>query len=154
MPGPNTGGNMKLYRNTGTYGTPVWVLMGDIGDVNIPDMARTIAELKRRSSAFTVGLAALIQMISIEFKFIHGLDATNFTALRTAFFAGTAEEWAVMDGLVATVGNQGLRCPVVIEQFPWQQNLEDVSDHDIVAKAAYYESPAGTAREPVWFVVP
>lgn len=152
--GPNTGGNMKLYRNTGTYAIPVWVLMAEIGDVNIPDLARTMAEMKRRSSQFAVNFAALIQTISIEFKQWHGLDATNFTAMKTNFFAGTAEEWGLFDTLVATSGSQGLRCPVLIAEWPWQQNLEDVSDHDLVAKTAYWESPAGTAVNPTWYVAP
>ena len=151
---PQTGHKFKLYRNTGTYAAPVWSEIADIGDLGVADLTMGIAELKRRAKDFTKGLASLIQLIAIEFRFHSGLDATNFDAMRANFFAGTAEEFAVMNGAIATSANEGLRCPCLIEQFPWDQPLEDVAGHDVRLVAAYWESPAGTERDPVWYTVP
>jgi len=142
---------MYLYRNTGSYTTPTWSEIDEVGDVSISDLSRGTAELKRRASDFTKNLATLIQAISIEFRLHHGLDATTFSALVTNFFAGTVQEFAIMDGPIATAGSQGLRCPCLIEQFPWDQPLEDVSGHDVRLTTAYWESPAGTEVDPVWY---
>jgi len=149
---PKAGHNMKLYRNTGTVATPTWTLVGDVSDVGIPDLTMGLAELKRRSNNFTKNLATLIQSIAIEFTHIHGLGGTNFTAMRTNFLAGTAEEWLVADGDAATSGTEGLRCPVLIEQFPWDQPQEEVSSHDIRLATAYMED-GGSEVDPTWLVV-
>lgn len=149
---PKTGHKCKLYRNTGTVAVPVWAEIAEIGDVSIPDMSRGLAELKRRSTEFTKNLPNIIQSISIEFNFIHGLDATQFTALRAAFWAGTVEEYAIMDGAITAEANEGLRCPCVVENFPWNQPLEEVSQHDIRLTIGYMDESGEV--DPVWYVVP
>lgn len=149
-----TGHSMKLYRNTGTVAIPVWSEVDEVGDVSIPDLTRGMAELKRRASDFTKNLASLIQSIAVEFRLHHGLDATNFDAIRANFFGAIIEEWAVMNGDIAITGNEGLRLPALVENFPWDQPLEDVSGHDMRLAVAYFEEPAGTEIDPVWFVVP
>jgi len=149
---PTVGHEMKLYRNTGTTAIPVWSEVAEIGDVSIPDLAMGLAELKRRANNFTKNLATLIQSISVEFRLIFGLDATTFDALVAAFFAGTAEEWAVFDADIAVAGSQGLRIPALIEQFPWDQPLEEVSGHDVRLAVAYFEEPADTEIDPTWEV--
>jgi len=154
MAGPSTGHKMKLYRNTGTVAVPVFLEVAEVGDVSIPDLSRGLAELKRRANDFTKNLASLIQSISVEFRLHHGLDAVNFDAIRIAFFAGTVEEWAIMNADVSVSGNEGLRLPAIVEQFPFDQPLEDVAGHDIRLAVAYFEEPAGTEIDPVWFVVP
>lgn len=154
MSGPKTGHRMKLYRNTGTVATPVWSLVAEVGDVSIPDLTRGLAELKRRANDFTKNLATLIQSIAIEFRLHHGLDATTFDAIRQNFFSGTAEEWLVANDAVATQGTEGLRCPVLVENFPWDQPLEDVSGHDVRLAVAYMEDSGGTEVDPSWHTTP
>src|SRR5262245_47163236 len=114
MPGfePLTGHRMKMYRNTGTPSTPAWGVVSEVGDVSIADLARGLAELKRRAKDFTKNLPTLIQSIAIEFRLHYGLGATAFTALRNNFFSGAVEEWAVMGGDITSTGVEGLRCPV------------------------------------------
>lgn len=151
--GPKTGHQMKAYRNTGTYDTPVWGEVGNIGDLSVSDLTRGLAELKRRGNNFTKNLASLIQSIAVEFRMPHGLGMTTFNALQTAFFAGTAEEWAIMDGDITVDDAQGLRCPFLLENFPWDQNLEEVSGHDIRLAIAYMEEADGTEIDPSWMTV-
>jgi hypothetical protein len=151
---PTVGHKMKLYRNTGTVATPTWSEVAEVGDVSIPDLTMGLAELKRRANAFTKNLPTLIQSISVEFRLHYGMDATNFDAIRQNFFAGTVEEWAVMSGDITTSGTEGLRLPALVEQFPWDQSLEDISGHDVRLAVAYFEEPAGTEIDPNWFTVP
>lgn len=150
--GPKTGHQMKLYRNTGTIAVPVWSEVAEVGDVSIADLTRGLAELKRRGSNFTKNLASLIQSIAIEFRLHHGMDADTFDAIRGNFFNGTVEEWAVMNDDISTIGSEGLRVPVIVENFPWDQPLEDVSGHDVRLAIAYMEE-TGTEVDPSWYVV-
>jgi len=152
MPAPATGHKLKLYRNTATIASPTWALVAEVGDVSIPDLSIGLAELKRRANQWTKNLASLFQTIALEFRLHHGLDATTFTALRTAFFAQTISEWAIMDGPIATAGSEGLRCPFLIEQFPWDQPLEDVNGHDVRLASAYMVE-SSTEVDPSWYVV-
>lgn len=154
MPGAVTGNNMIAYRNTGTYTVPVWAAVAEIGDLQISDLSRSLASLKRRSNKFAKNLPALVDSITLTFTYIHGLGASVFTTLQTNFFAGTCEEWAIADGAIATAGTQALRCPLVISEFPWDQPLEEVSSHAIKMVTGYLESPAGTERDPVWYTTP
>lgn len=148
------GHSMKLYRNTGTVAVPVWTEIANVGDVNIPDLAVGLAELKRRGNNFTKNLPTLFTSMAVEFRLLHGLGATVFDGLRTAFFARTINEYAVMNGDITVSDNQGLRLPAFIEQFPWDQNLEEVSGHDCRLAIAYMEEPAGTEIDPSWYTVP
>lgn len=147
------GHKMKFYRNGGTHAAPAWVEIAEIGDLSIPDLAMGMAELKRRANDWTKNLATLMQSFGVEFRLIHGLGASMFTLLQTDFFAGTAREYAVMNGAIATTGSQGLRLQAHLEQFPWDQNLEDVSGHDVVLKVAYMEE-SGSELDPDWYTVP
>lgn len=148
-----TGGQMFMYRSTGTNATPVWVLVASVEDVNISDLSRGLAEIKRRSSQFVTNLPALIQTIKVGFKHWYGIDSTNFTAMQTMFFGGNIEEWAIMDDVITITGAQGLRSAYIVSQFNIVENIEDAANVDIELSNAYYESPAGTAIDPSWYTI-
>jgi len=130
----------------------VWSEVDEIGDLSIPDLTRGLAELKRRANDFTKNLPSLIQSISVEFRLHHGLDSTTFTALRQAFFAGTVIDWLIMDGTVMVLDNEGLRCQMLVSDFPWDQPLEDVNGHDVRLAVGYFLN-GSTEVDPSWYVV-
>lgn len=150
---PKAGQKMKAYRNTGTAGSPTWVEVSEIGDLSISDMKRILAQIKRRAKDYTKNLPAMIDSIGIDLRLHWGLGATNLNAIRAAFLAGTTEEWSIMSGTITDVGEQGLRIPVIVEDFPWDQNQEEASGFDVRLAIAYHESPAGTEVDPSWTVV-
>ena len=152
MSEPKTGKQMKLYRNTGTDASPTWVLVCDISDVNINDLSVGTAELKRRCSDWVKALPTLFGLVTLEFTLLHGLDPTTFTAIRQDFFAKTVRQWAVMDGLIDTVGSEGLILPGLLQNFPWNQPLEDVSGHDIQLVTGYLQE-SSVEIDPYWLVV-
>jgi hypothetical protein len=147
-----TGHKCKLYRNTGTNASPTWVLITGVGDVSIADLSYGAAELKHRGSNFAKQLPTLIQPINVDVQLIHGIDATNYTAIRTAFFAATINEYAIADGLIATVDTQAFKFPAFWSDFPWNQPLEEVSNHDARLSLAYMEEAAAEV-DPEWMVV-
>jgi hypothetical protein len=148
-----TGHEMKLYMNSGSHETPTWTLIDEVGDVSIPDLAIGLAELKRRKSNFTKNLAGTFQSIAVEFQLSHDGAAANFKTLIAAFFARTVKEWAIMDGAITTTGSAGLRIPLLIEQFPWDQPQDDVSGHAVRLAVALMEDPAGTELDPSWYEI-
>lgn len=148
-----TGGNMFMYRSTGTFAAPVWVLVASVEDVSISELTRKLAEMRMRSSQFTKNLPALIDTIAVEFKHWYGIDSTNFTALQTMFFSGIIEEWAIMDDLITTTGSQGLRAAFIVAEFPIDEGIENAASIAVGLKNAYWESPPGTQVDPAWYSI-
>ncbi len=151
MPVPTVGQRCKFYGNTGTVGTPVWDEFTAISDLSIPDLEMGVAELKRRGNNFTKNLATLVQSFSVDCHYNSNLDTTTYGLLKTEFLAGTAKQYAVMDGAVASAGSMGLKIPLLIKSFPWDQAQESVIGHDLKFVVAYYEEPAGTEIDPAFF---
>lgn len=151
--GPKTGHRMKLYYNSATPASPTWVEVCEVGDVSISDLTRGMAELKRRCKDYTKNLATLIQSISIEFRLHHGLNATVFDRIVADFFAATPRQWAVMNGDITDEDNEGFVMPALIESFPWDQPLEDVSGHDVRLVIAYMLDGSSNEVDPEWLVV-
>lgn len=151
--GPKVGQKCKLYANTGTTDTPVWAEISDIGDTTLDGLELGTAELKRRSSVWTKVLAALFSAFSLNTRLVHGLNKTRFDQIRTDFFARTAREYAVCNGPITSDGTEGFRFAGLLTQFPWDQPLEDVAGHDVVAQHAYYEDENGDEVDPSWLVV-
>ncbi len=149
---PSTGHKMKFYRNTATHASPTWVEIDEIGDLSIADLTMGLAELKRRANGFTKNLPSIMQSIAVEFRLHFGLDSATFTVLRSAFFAGTVIEYAIMNDAIADEDSEGLTLPGIIEQFPWDQPLEEVSGHD-VRLATGYLVETSTEIDPAWLVV-
>lgn len=149
---PKTGHQMYLYRNTGTTASPTWGLVDEIGDLSISDFTRGLAELKRRANNFTKNLPSLFQSIALEFRLHFGLDQTIYEGIRDDHMNGTPREYAIMANAIA-YDSVGLRCPFLVEQFPWDQSLEDVSGHDVRLAIAYMTS-GGSEVDPSWYSVP
>lgn len=152
---PKTGHEMKLYEDTGTVETPVYEEISAIGDLNISDFSIALGELKHRGSNFVKNLPSLFQSISVDFNLIHGLQKTKFDDLRERFFARTAARFAIMDGDIEVDGSEGLLLPALIKSFPWNQPLEDVSNHDVQLATAYMvdEDDDDAEIDPQWIVV-
>jgi len=150
MTGPQLGLNCKLYRNTGTAASPTWAEVAEIGDLSA-GLTVMFAELKRRGNGFVKNIPGLIDIDSFQFRMIHGLDTTSFDAIRANVFSKTVEEYAIMDGDIATSGSEGLRLPAVFENFPINQPLEEIHDHEMTMKCGYLDD--GGEVDPSWMSV-
>ena len=151
MTGPRTGKKMCAYLNTGTVATPVWDTVDEIGDLNL-DWKRAVATLERRANEFAKVLPSLFDVIGVTFKLHYGLDTTTYDLIRADFVNGDVNEWAIMDTDITHTGAQGLRLPVLVEEFPWAQPLTDVAGHDVKLSCAYMEE-SSTEVDPSWYTV-
>lgn len=145
------GQDCKLYHNTGTNASPVWVLIPIVGDVTIPDFGAQAAEVNLRVSNWILNLPTKLKA-AIEFMIANDIGGTVWTALRTAAHAKTIKQFAVASGAIATSGTEYFKAFCFFEAFPWNQPIGEMSSHDARLALAYYEE-SSVLVEPSWVVV-
>jgi hypothetical protein len=136
----------KLYRNTGTYASPTWDLIGNVKDLTL-SLETGEADVTTRGNGGWRATVATLKDGSLEFEMIWDTEDTDFTAIRTAFLGNTAVEMAVLDGLVATTGSQGLRASFMVTNFTRNEPLEEAITVSVSMKPTY------SANAPAWMTV-
>ncbi len=147
MAGKVVGLSCKLYRNTGTFGIPIWTEITIAKDVTL-NMEAGEAEASSRASTFKEYLQAL-KDANIEFDALYDAADTGFIAVKDAYFNNTTLDILALDGSSATSGNQGLRMISVVTGFTRSEPLEETVTMSVTVK------PTPNAdTSPVWFTVP
>ena len=136
----------KLYRNSGSYGTPTWVEVGNVKDLTL-NLEAGEADVTTRANDGWRATVATLKDGSIEFEMVWDTSDANFTAIQQAFFNNTSIEFAVMDGAIATSGSQGLRATMSITNFSRSEALEEAIMVSVTAKPTY------AANAPSWMTV-
>lgn len=134
--------NAKMYRNTGTYAVPVWVLMNNVGDLTLSD-SYDEANVTRRASGGFSETEPTLRNVELSFSTFNIASDDDFTALLAAFTGRSSIDIAVLDGLVATSGTRGVRAHFKVTSFNRNQNLADVQGFDVTMK------PCHAANAPV-----
>lgn len=137
------GMNAKLYRNTGTFATPVWNLVPNVRDLTL-SLETGEADVTTRGNNGWRATMATLKDASVEFEMIWDTEDEDFTAIRTAFLNGSAIELAILDGLVSVAGSQGLRASFMITGFSRNEPLEEAITVSVSAKPTYSTNP------PAW----
>ena len=137
----------KLFRNTGTYGSPTWNEIKNVKDVTL-NLEAGEADVTTRGNNGWRATVATLKDGSIEFEMVWDSADDDFTAIRDAFLNKTALEMAVMDGDVLTAGSQGLRASFMITSFSRNEPLEEAITVSVTAKPTYSANP------PSWLTVP
>lgn len=125
----------KLYRNTGTFGTPTWDLVANCRDMETP-MAFSKNEASIRDKRAKMYAAGQFDW-GLNWQMVYDPTDTDLTALRTAFFAGTAVDLMDMDGLIATTGTLGTRALCHLFGLGNPKPLDNISVFDVEAAPAY-----------------
>jgi len=136
--------NCVLYRNTGSFGTPVWDVVGNVRD-NTLSLETGEADVTTRTNNGWRAVIATLKTASVEFEMVWDNADADFTAIRTAFLTNASLEFLILDGLVATVGSQGLRATCMIGKFTRSEPLEDA------VKASVSIKPTFSANAPSWW---
>lgn len=134
----------KLYKNTGTYGSPTWTEMTSVKDLSMP-IEKNSSPATSRASAFEMMAEGLIK-IGLNFTMLRDADATGYGAIRAAAIArGTTFDMAIASGAIATTGTVYLRADFAIFGFTQKEDLEDPVTADVTANLIYSShSPAVT----------
>ena len=138
--------NAKLYRNAGDYATPDWQEMTNVKDLTL-NLESGEADVTTRANNGWRATVATLKDGSIEFEMVWDTADTGFTAIKSAWFGGTAIEFAVMDGAITEDGSQGLRASFSITKFSRNEPLEEALTVSVTAKPTYAE------HAPQWMTV-
>ncbi|GMV72850.1 MAG: hypothetical protein AMXMBFR77_26870 [Phycisphaerales bacterium] len=136
----------KLYRNTGTWGSPTWAEVGNARDVTV-NLERGEADLTTRANAGWRATVGTLKDASLEFEMVWDPGDAGFAAVRDAFLNGTVLDMVALDGGIAVSGSQGLRAEFSILSFSRSEPLEEGVTVNVTAKPAYSENA------PEWMTV-
>ena len=137
--------NAKFYRNSGSYGSPTWDLISNVKDLTLNLDKDETDVTTRASGGFKEFVDGLIDA-SIEFSMLWDTADTNFTAIRTAFFAKTAVEFLILDGDEGTAGSQGLRVTCMVKGFTRNEALGEALMVDVNIRPTKNANAA-----PAWY---
>ena len=137
--------NAKFYRNTGTYATPTWDLIGNVKDLTL-SLEKDETDVTTRASGGWKEFVDGMQDATIEFGMLWDTGDADFTAIKDAFTGNTAIEVLVLDGLVATAGSQGLRVTCMVKSFTRNENLGEALMVDVSLRPVKNSNAA-----PAWY---
>ena len=150
--------------NTGTYGTPVWVRLDRISDVQRPQ-SRGTAERKYRGAKSVKTVTGYVTY-GFTFKY-HVKSAKLATDTVLALLAGSFASEDVLDvcflnqrivqptgTFTAGANAVGIRGPVVVTKFDIAEADEEGVTYDVELKEVEDEQPAGTLFEMSAYSIP
>lgn len=123
----------KLYRNTGTIGSSLWVLISNVRDVTL-NLETGEADVTTRGNDGWRATVGTLKDASIEFEMVWDTDDLNFGAFKNAFFNGTPIELLVADGDITVAGSQGLRAVCRVINFTRTEAIEEAITVSVTAK--------------------
>ena len=136
----------KLYRNTGTYDSPVWDEVGNVRDLTL-NLEKAEADVTSRANNGWRALAGALKEASIEFEMVWDTSDVDFSAFQDAFLNNTTVEVAIMDGDITAAGTEGLRATCEVYSFSRNEPLEEAMPVTDALKPAYSE------HAPAWMTV-
>ncbi len=137
----------KLYRNTGSYESPVWAEVENVKDLAL-NLEAGEADVTTRANDGWRATIATLKDASVEFGMVWDTEDADFSAIQDAYFDGTSIEFAVMDGDIETEGSEGLRATMAVTGFSRDEPLEEAITVTVTIKPTYADNP------PEWYVVP
>ncbi len=131
------------YYSTGTFGSPVWVSVPQIVNVETGGDAETADGSRRAGGGMKQFMATLLDY-STTFNMIWNLGDAAFAALLVAFNARSELDMIFLDGLQTSGSHQGPRISATFAKFKRKEDLNGIMQADCEAKP-------GMTNIPVWF---
>ena len=140
--------NHKLYyQSTGTRAT--WPASGAASDLILIGNARDVtfsgdgatADVSTRGGGKFRQMVSTLNDAEVEFEMVYDTADAAFTFMRAAWIAGTTFGVAVLDGLDATAGTEGLWMDAVVTGFEWTQELEEAGKIKVTLTNTYSAVP-------------
>ena len=128
------GRKVLLYRNTGTYGTPVWVQVSNRRDFTLNGTTVEADASDADSGVEETVVVARGYELSGNIRWAD--SAADWEILRAAYDADprTPIEFAVMYGPIATTGSTGRRITCDVTQFSESYAFKDILAADVTLK--------------------
>lgn len=133
----------KLYRNTGTFGTPVLNEVGNCRDLTL-NLEKNEADVTVRANAGWRAIVGVLKDATIEFSMIADGADDDYIAFRDAFLNNTTLDVFVMSSDVDNTDSEGLRATVSVMNFTRNEPLEEALTVDVTIRPTY------SANAPAW----
>lgn len=125
----------KLYRNTGTFGSPTWDLVPNCRDMETP-MAMTKNEASIRGNRTKMFAPGQLDW-GLNWQMVYDPSDTDLTELRTVFLTAATVDLMDLDGLIATSGSLGTRAICYLFGLGNPKPLDGIAVFDVEAAPAY-----------------
>ena len=136
----------KLFRNKGTYASPNWSEIANVGDLNL-GLEKGEADVTIRAFKGWRATKGALKEATIEFQMVWDPADEDVQALLDGWLNDTPIEFAVMDGPITQAGSEGLRATMEVLKFSRGEGKEDAMLVDVAIKPTY------AAQEPQWMTV-
>ena len=133
------GMDAKLYRNTGSFATPVWTEVTNVKDLTL-NLEKGEADVTTRANGGWRATVGTLKDASIDFQMVWDTADGGFAAIQAAFFGNTPIEFAVMDGDITAPDSEGLRATFDIFSFTRNEALEEAIMVDVSIKPTYADN--------------
>ena len=144
------GMDAKLYRNTGSYATPVWVEVTNVKDLTL-NLEKGEADVTTRANQGWRATVGTLKDASIDFQMVWDTADAGFAAIQQAFFGNTPVEFAVMDGMIDDTASEGLRATFDVFSFTRNEALEEAIMVDVTIKPTYATvAPQWISGDSAW----
>lgn len=137
---PVLGFQGKFYYNAGTYASPTWTLIDNVGDIEVTNAAEKVDIPVRRNGGFKAQVPGLTDYM-LAWKMVYDPADTKQAALRTAYYAKTPIELLVLDQAVATAGSYGVRSTMSVFKFARTEPLSGPMMVEVEAAPTYAANP-------------
>ncbi len=137
------GMDAKLYRNAGSFGSPLWTEVTNVKDLTL-NLEKGEADVTTRANGGWRATVGTLKDASIDFQMVWDTADAGFAAMQQAFFGNTPIEFAVMSGDMGDAESEGLRATFDIFSFTRNEALEEAIMVDVTIKPTY------AANAPQW----
>lgn len=111
------------YRSAGSFGSPTWTEITSVKEITLNLEAGEFVG-STRGSVWEKTARTLLRA-SVDITLLHKPQNAGEEAIRDAFLNGTLIDMAIMNGAIATVGNEGLRGEMTVTKFSREEPLEE-----------------------------
>lgn len=126
----------KVYRNTGTYGSPTWTEWDFVKETTL-SLSKSEADATTRANGGWKATIGSLKDASLEITAIHDTSDAQYLAAIQAFVSGAAFDLVIADGPIATVGTRGYRASFEVMGLDRGDPLEDVKTATLTLKPTY-----------------
>ncbi len=135
-----------LYRNTGSYGSPVWSLINNVKDVKWNRTKATADATTRGTGKYRAKIGTLREF-TLEFGTVADNTDADYLFFVSCYDNDTVTDMLVLNGPILTVGSRGVRASLNVTDLSEDQPLEGVAMDNVKLEVAI------SANAPVPYVV-
>jgi hypothetical protein len=141
------GKDAKIYQGTAGGELSTLTEMSNVRDVTL-NLEAAEADVTTRASGGWKATAPAMRQCTCEFEMVWNPDDAGFTAVKSAFLAGTLLELAVLTGAKDAVGSQGPKGSFCITKFDRKESLEEAVTVAVTAKLSEFDEWVSITRQP------